>query len=155
MDNTIRMRREEIESLKELFAMLTISQNVQALDQRLGQIAYGKRDMAMVKKKIQSICENLMHTIPTDQLITLSRNMRNISYSIGIKPPQSKRDKDYGMWLTFDAVNGLIDAAREVCMLCDKGGKDQHYCPLRRALDELAYPPECQIKGRCPYYGGI
>jgi hypothetical protein len=150
-----RVTSDEQIGLKRLAGIISIF-HFKELEDRIQSIRYGKRDFAMVEKALDRLFAALSDTIPDEQRPTLSRNMQNISVNIGIKRPvTSTYDDDFGLWLSYSAIDGIINAARETCVLCSKTGKEQHSCPLRKGLDELPVTKINDTKGQCPYYGRI
>jgi hypothetical protein len=151
----MHLNAQEVKNINELFAILSIFQNIKNLDVRFSKIPYAKRDFAMIRKKFEKLCEQILCTVPDDKLVSMAKNVRNMGYNIGIKSPQNRQDDEFGLWVSFNSLNGLVNAAHETCMLCTKGGRDQHCCPLRQAFSEIYFPPENTSKGTCPYYAGF
>lgn len=153
-ENRRRFNSNEQYDLKCLFAALTILERV-GMESRIAEIPYAKRNFALVKSLTSKLCDALLHTMPSEQLYHLSRNVRDISYNIGVKRPACQTDNDYGIWLSYAAIDALIDSAGETCMLCNKTCKEQQSCPLRKGLNELPVKKINDVKGECPYYGRI
>lgn len=145
---------DEQYSLKCMFAAISIFERVE-LDGRFASIPYAKRDFALIKSRLSNLCNLLLETMPTEQLLSLSKNLKAISYTIGVKRPASQTDKDFGLWVSYDALNALMASAHDTCMMCSKNGKEQQSCPLRKGLNELPVEKINETKGQCPYYGKI
>lgn len=154
MEERKRFTADEQVEIKRFFVALSILQGIK-LNSRIEKIHYGKRDMGMVKSKLEKICNSLMDLMPLDQLRALERNIKSITYTVGIKKPIENRDDDYGLWLSFNAITALMEGAHDTCMMCAKNQKEQNKCPLRRGLDELPVTTINETKGECPYYGRI
>lgn len=155
-DNRRRMSGTEQREIHALFAAITLLKD-DALRERLGQVRYGRRDYAMIIKTLYSLCERLMDTIPTQQLISLRRNLKEIGCTVGVRRPIHRNDAEYGMWLSYDALNALAPAIHDACLLCDRSPGEQRRCPLRAALREMPIDVvvENDEAGKCPYFGGI
>ena len=93
-------------------------------------------------------------TVPDEQLISISRMMKSISYTVGMKKPGSghSHNDEYGMWISFNLANQLFSGCHDHCMMCAFDGVKQRTCPLRKALAEIAIETVDE-GGDCPYFG--
>jgi len=148
------MNADEQYDLKCLLAASSICERI-GLERRFAKVKNGPRNWMYAKKHIKTLLEGVMDQIPTEQLMSLSKNLDSISFTVGIKKPITQSDKDFGLWLSYDAINALMESAHDTCMMCSKTGKEQQSCPLRKGLDELPVQRINETKGECPYYGRI
>lgn len=149
------MTADEQVGLRRLSCAKTLL-NLDGLDARIKCIPYGARDLGMIRAKIKRLMDEIMNTVPDDQQPGLKRNLRQLSINIGQKKPvASTYEQDYGLWVSYEGINGLMEAAHETCMMCGKRGKEQQTCPLRKGLNELPVERINETKGECPYYGRI
>jgi hypothetical protein len=58
------------------------------------------------------------------------------------------------MWVSWDAINGLIEAGREKCITCTLTPQEQRQCKLAKALDEMPAEKDETAAG-CGYYGRL
>ena len=129
----------------------------QLRDDRYKMIAGMKRDLAMMEKKLDRILEEFLKTIPTEQILTYRRTLFDSSYTLGVtcratSNNEQKRKDEYGMYLTFAQIEGLLDGAREKCKFCLLEGEDLKRCPLRKTLDQIPNDAPESDGTDCPYY---
>lgn len=127
-----------------------------AADKRIAMVPYGKRDIAMLRSKSQSLFRGICDTIPAKQLQQMHGNLKHASCHVGVaKMPEHQRMQQYGQFLTNAACRALFVAVEDHCRMCMLDKHQQKKCELRAALDEM------RIKGAdgtgredgCPYFG--
>lgn len=157
MDNTTkRMTASEREALIRLAVVADILDEARAgLEQRSGMIPGARRDIAMMRTKSERLLERFEATIPPEQVDIYRRNINMCGYSVGVKSPYNRVQRDiYGMWLSFDVIRTLVAGLHDMCQLCDMDRAERRACPLRKALDTI--PNDCPGNGDdCPYYGVV
>lgn len=47
------------------------------------------------------------------------------------------RMADFGVYLSYDDINAVLDALGDHCLLCSKSKKEAQDCPLRKALERI------------------
>jgi hypothetical protein len=149
-----RMTGNEREAFLRLMTTVDILHKQRPeLAQRVRLIPGGLRDYGLVVAKAQALCENLLHTLPNEQLETLLRNIPHMAYTVGTKMfSRGDHDSEYGMWISFKALDPISEVIHEHCMLCMKDTQEQRQCPLAKALDTLPSDKKDYAPG-CGYFG--
>ena len=124
------------------------------LDRRFRVIPGGRRDLGMLKAKINKLMQCVTDTIPDDQLMTYIRSLKMVSYTVGIKKPgrMERNDKEYGMWLSFEIINALLSGCHDHCMMCPSDKAQRRACTLRKALETIPNDAPERGDGDCPFY---
>ncbi len=116
-----------------------------------------KRDLRLCQTALDRLLLAFVESVPKEQRLAYVRTLRDTSYTTGVRCRarygNARLDDEYGMYLTFSQINGLMNAAREKCMLCGLDTEGQRRCPLRKVLDEI--PNDAPDSDGCPYYGVI
>lgn len=152
---TKRLTASERESLMRMnIALDILTTEYTALAARAALVPGAKRDLAMMRVKIDKIMEGFILTIPQEQLRTYQNALLMSGYSIGIKRPggTANNDKEYGMWLPNEVINGLVKGCHDHCMMCDLDKGQRRSCWLRKALDIVPNDVPQHEDGDCPYY---
>jgi len=150
-----RMTGNERESFLRLMTAADILHKERdALAGRMKMIPNGSRDYGLIAAKTQKLFEALLTTIPLEQLLTFQRNLPYTVYSVGTKNVGGKHDSEFGMWISFDALNAIIDSLHDHCMLCTLDIQDQRKCPLAKAFDTLPVSKDEDSRG-CGYFGRV
>lgn len=152
---TKRLTASERESLVRLNVALEILTNEPAgLAQRSALIPGAKRDLAMMKTKIGKLMGEYVLTIPPDQYKTYINSLKMASYTIGVKRPgaQQRDDRNYGLWLPNEVINGLLEGCHDHCMMCSLDRGQRKCCQFRKTLDAIPNDVEQREDGDCPYY---
>ena len=124
------------------------------LTQRLAEIPYAKRDIALMRTKIYKLIEKLTETIPDDQMPHWVKQLEKTQYYVGVRNPADKNriEKDYGLWLTFDTLYKLIAGCKDKCLMCMLDKAQRKACPLKKAIDAVPNDVPEKEDGDCPYY---
>lgn len=151
-----RLRGNESEALKRLQVAVEILDGTRPqLWDRLKGMQNGRRDMGNAVASLDRVFTGLLHTVPTEQLLTIRRNLASIGYTIGVRRPGGvENEKDFGMWLSWETINALLDASRERCIVCSLVVDEQRKCPLGKALDTLPADKDTTARG-CGWYGRL
>lgn len=122
---------------------------------RAAMVKYARRDLAMLAARAKELVKRFDETIPDDQLPGFIRNLRDSVWTVGVRRPAADtKYGDYGLWLSYEQLNALLDGCHDHCMVCTADKIGRMKCPLRRALDQI--PNDVTDRaGDCPYYGGI
>ena len=108
----------------------------------------------MLKAKIKKLMEQVVGTIPDDQLKSYVNSLKMASYTVGIrKPGNMERDeKNYGMWLPFEVINALLNGCHDHCMMCPADKAERRACKLRKALETIPNDTPDRDDDDCPFY---
>lgn len=149
-----RLTATEKEALQRLnIALEILTKEKDNLAARAAMIPGAKRDMAMMAAKIEKLMGEMVLTIPDEQLATYVRALKMVSYTIGVKNPfRQTNEKDYGMWLPFDVINGLLEGCHDHCMMCNLDRVGRMRCRFRKTLDTIPNDVVQWQDGDCPYY---
>lgn len=151
-----RIRGSESEAFKKLHVAADILDAVRdVFRERAGMVKNGRRDLALAATLVNKTFVSMLETVPTDQLITMQHNVANAVYMVGVKrADKTQNDKDYGMWVSWETLNRLIEGARDCCMTCDRGIQEQRQCPLAKAFDTLPADKDNNSIG-CGWFGRV
>lgn len=155
MMEKIRLTASERESLIRLnVAYEILDSEGEHLARRFGVIPGGRRDLGMLKAKIKKLMEQVVGTIPDDQLKSYVNSLKMASYTVGIrKPGHMERDeKTYGMWLPFEVINALLAGCHDHCMMCPADKAERRACKLRKALETVPNDTPDRDDDDCPFY---
>lgn len=155
-ENRMRLRASEREALLRLCMVCDImARDVDALDARLAQVKYGKRDKGMISAAVNRLLDGLMATIPTDQLVSFRRNMDMCAYVVGVRNAgKVNANEEYGMFLPYDTLNTILEGLHDKCMMCSLDTMGQRKCKLRKALDVIPNDIE-DVENGCKFFGVV
>lgn len=151
-----RIRGSEAESFKQLHVASDILDGLRRdLNERAGMVKWGRRDLAAASTLLNKVFEAMLETVPLSQLETMSRNLKSACFWTGTRRPGERENKtDFGMWVSWDTINGLIEASRDRCLTCALNPQEQRKCPLAKALDELPVEKDETARG-CGWFGRL
>lgn len=155
MSVTKRLTASEREGMIQMIVADDIlSHTPEFLAARAKLVPGAKRDIAMMRAKIQKLNQKFIETIPDDQKMTYLRSLQMRSYMIGCKGPATPKQntKDFGMWLSFDTINALVSGIRDHCMMCNLDRTGRKSCTLRKTLDAIPNDTQIRDDGDCPYF---
>ena len=147
---------KEYAALQSLFAAVSHLQVLlPTLEKRAKMRKNLWRDMKLVDKKIDSITNEIITTIPLEKLKHISADIRNVKLYIRVEPPGLRSMGTEGFSYTpTKTLNELLAYVCEhECMMCDKTPKEaKKSCEVRRMLDS-ALPHEINVKDgeHCKY----
>jgi len=123
----------------------------------IADLPYIKRDIGMIRSKIQKILGELTKTIPENQLQSFKKMLHTATYSVGVQNPlkEFNNDKDYYIWLSYATVYELVAGCHNTCLMCDLDKQGRKSCPLRKTLDTIPNDTPDRPDGDCPYYGVV
>ena len=151
-----RIRGTEAEAFKRMHVASDILDGLRRdLHERAGLVKWGRRDLAAASALLNRVFAAMLETVPLPQLETMSRNLRSACFWVGVKLPGERENKDeFGMTLSWDAINNLIEAGREKCLTCALNPQEQRQCPLAKALDTMPAEKNETTTG-CGWYGRL
>ena len=154
--STLRIRGSEAEAFKRLHVASDILDGLRRdMHERAGMVKCGRRDLAAASALLNKVFAAMLETVPLPQLQTMQRNLRSACFWTGVKLPGENANKsDFGMTLSWDTINCLIEAGREKCLTCDLTPDRQRQCPLAKALDKMPAEKDETATG-CGYYGRL
>lgn len=149
-----RLTASERESMVRLsVAYEILTQEVETLKERSKLVPGARRDMAMMRTKIDHLLHAFMGTIPSAQLTTFQNALKMSSYVIGVRRPGAtpRDDKNYGIWLPNEVINELLGACHDHCLVCNYDRAERNRCKFRKTLDAIPNDVEDRADGDCPY----
>lgn len=151
-----RLNATEQQGLLALFAALNALNDSEDLDTRLNLIGNGKAMRNGAKGMIHKLADKVMDTMPTEQLISFSRNLKTLRYYVEVAKPNGRSYENDGRWLSYDALDMLCAAAQDGrCLVCQKDKQEQRKCPLAKAFDELPCMKADERADGCRYFTGL
>lgn len=145
--------REVMMRLNLALQFLTV--DVPLFEPRVSMIEHGSSMLNGARGMIDKFLRECYKTIPTDQLKTLARSLRDASYTVGIRCPatknNAKREDEYGVVVPISAINEVFAALQDHCAICMAGQAEAKSCKLRKALDAIPNDSVDRTDGGCQY----
>ena len=134
-----------------------LTDDIKALETRAAIIDHGKSGIALLKAWTLKLFRAMVDTIPEEQLKSVLHSMNDMSYVIGVKSPGKLKsdNRNFGMWLSNEQVNALIEGCHDKCMMCNLDKQQRRGCALRKALDSIPNDVPMRDNGDCQYYTEI
>ena len=143
-----RLRRAEKEAM--MYIMNTTSQLAYAKDdlkERLGMIPDGAERLQTILDGISSLLDDLIHTIPVTQCVSLKNATSD--YQVRVVPKAMPMTES--IVITKANAKVLIDSAQEgKCVSCVLDGNECRKCELEQVL-EWVTPMTAYSATLCPY----
>lgn len=158
MAETKRLTASERDALLRMnVAAEILIEDIRELDARAALVPFARRDMAMLAAVARRLLKGFGATIPEGQIRTYWNALNMTSYVVGIKKPGAMTgdEKNFGLWVPFEALNLMMAACHDHCLMCPGDKGQRRACPLRRALDMIPNDTEEREDGDCPYYTQI
>ena len=151
-DGRERMRGDEREGLiMLLLAGQVLSDAEEKIGRRAGTVRRGSWRIHLAKSHINRAADDIMATIPVDQLQTAKHDMMKATYKIGWYRPLQIRD-EWGVWVSYHDLARMADAIADHCITCNKDGNGQRKCELRKILNDIpGKTMEPEKGGPCPW----
>lgn len=151
---TKRLTASERESLVRLnIALEILHHEPEVLAARAAMVPGVRRDLAMLRAKIQATMGRIVTTVPDEQIRTYLNALHQASFTIGAKRPgKAREDREYGMWLPYEVLNTLLNGLHDHCMLCTLERDGRARCELRKGLDAIPNDVPARADGDCQYY---
>lgn len=138
-------------ALEAVHAVLESPKTWPVLAERLKGVKYGARDKGMLTSALGRVLKEMYNTVPYEQLAHLSRNIKLAGVNVGVHIKGRSKESEYGMLLSWEQIDALMDATREKCLVCTLDPQEQRKCPLAKVLDEFPSNKNEHGKG-CGYY---
>lgn len=144
----------EYTELQRVMALLNGLDEVYALNERIGAIKYGKRDLACIKRLSGKLLEGILRTIPKNKVQRIRDELPRLTADVRIRGAATP-EKQEVLLVPFDALVALMGSAIEQsCYLCSKTEKEGRKCKLYRQICAcLPYKPNSKGDGFCPLAG--
>ena len=156
MKDNKRLNASEQQALIAMFAALNALKDSEDLDTRLNQIKGAKSWRNGALGMIRKTCEAVLDSMPTEQIVSVKRNLQTLRYYIAVVKPGGRTYKDDGRWLSYEALETLCAAAQDGrCLMCQKNKQEQRQCPLAKAFDELPCMKADERAEGCKYFTGL
>lgn len=130
-----RMRRNERELMILLYAMEMLLQNARETAQKTltARTTSGWRDIRLTETLLGKMNEELLDSVPQDQMQAIYADIQNSSIQIRVRAAASVPDS---IWhLETGQIATLANYAVQSCLMCDnRSGKG---CKLKKLLEEL------------------
>lgn len=150
-----RLSADEMRGLLNLFAGLNALKEAELVNSRITEIEGARRLYMCGWGMIRRLSEKIVDSMPMDQVLSLRRNLKTLRYSISVARPGGKDYSDDGRWLSYTALDVLVGAAQDTCLMCMKDKQEQRKCPLAKAFDELPCSREDFRTDGCRYFNGL
>ncbi len=150
-----RLHADERLALLHLCAALQGFVSAGALDKRIASIKGAKSMVNGAKGMLGKVLDSIYDTMPLEQLISFRRNLKGLRYSISIQNVGGKDYKNDGFYMSIEAIETILEAAKDHCLMCVKDTSERRKCPLAKALDELPMKHADENANGCRYFGGI
>lgn len=154
MADRMRLNGREQEALNRLMvAQSAITESIQCMDKRrYTMIPNLKFKLSGASKHIERGLESILETVPTDQLITIRKNLQHMAYKFGVR--QVTKDETFkGVYVEYSLLHPLVEAAAEACTMCCKDDREQKHCKLAAAFDLMVENKGSNAFHQCPYFG--
>lgn len=93
------------------------------------------RAVGACKRLMERFCD----TVPDDQLVSLTKNVKRFKVHYGVELPPQRRDST-GFWLSESDLQTMSAALAEHCLGCMKDVTEQRACGLKKVLDRVSAP---------------
>lgn len=150
-----RLTASERKGLYHMFAALEGMVNSTSLQRRIDSIPGCKRLVNSAKGMLGKATEQVMESMPLEQVKSVRRQLPGLRYSISIANVSGKEMKQDGMWLSWEALEALTEGVRDHCLMCTCNTEEQRRCKLAKALDELPCIKADENARGCRYFGGL
>lgn len=153
-----RMTATEREALGTLSVADQIVTNAIKMfrDDRYRIVPGMKRDLRLVESTMERLLKRFLDTIPTEQVKSYVHTLQDTSYTTGVRCRarygNRNLDDEYGMYLTFEQINGLVEACKEKCHYCGYNTEGIRRCKLRKIFDQIPNDAPDDDGYGCPYY---
>lgn len=147
-----RLRGDEREGLiMLLLAAQVVKDAEEKIGRRAGKIKRGAWRLHLAHSHIVRAGDDIMATVPVDQLQTAKHDMLSATYKIGWYRPLQVRD-EWGVWIPYKDLSVMAGAISDHCITCGKDGNEMRKCKLRRILNDLpGKTDEPDDGGQCPW----
>lgn len=148
-----RMNASEQSAHLEIIACVAALRRVSRNLTRLNDIKRGKFWLNGAITSLQNLSNALDATIPDGQHESLRRQIHNLRFHVGVTSIANQYNADYGRWLSFNQLDIVGDALKNVCMMCTKNTQEQRQCPYAKLMDSLPIDKPDDHSNGCGYFG--
>jgi hypothetical protein len=138
--------------LRVVTALNILITEPEQLKSRMKDVPYYSRDVGMLRKKALTMIEKMTDTIPKEQMWQWYREVKSVSYTVGVSGVTSRNNEKYGVWLPNNVINALLEGCKEQCLMCNLDKGQRRACALKKALDAVPNDVPDKMDGDCPYY---
>lgn len=148
-----RMTADERDALMHLAALKTLTPvTYVSLEKRAKNIKLAKARLGLLAWLSEWLVNVFMASIPDDQIESMKRNLEGCTFQIGARKVVKNGDADeWGLWVSNDDLNALMEAAENKCLTCDLHDSRERSCKLRAALDRLGADGQHDAGKGCEY----
>lgn len=154
MAEKMRMTASEREGIMRLGMITSVVQEIEPNFQKRAQIMPGfMKRLHTMQTLSMSAVNQFKETLPEEQYATYNNNLKLCKYRIGaMKGTGGRDDVNFGIWLPMGVINGLLEAVRTHCDLCNLDTAERRACRLRKTLDNIPNDIRERDNGDCPYF---
>lgn len=153
------MRYVDKEGLIALAAVASTlnDEDIRGIEDRIAKIKNGNRDLALIRRMSESLLYKVIEAMPMDKddAKDVRRYLSTMKIYTGIRntPRHGRLDplKDFGMYLTYDEVNALLEASTASCALCTKTDGEAKNCKVRKIIAKLPVKDVEHTADKCGY----
>jgi len=153
---TKRLSASERDTMLRIVTALNILvTEPEKLKERMKDVPYYSRDVGMLRAKALSIIDKMTNTVPKEQMWQWYREVKSVTYTVGVPGVSSHNNDKYGVWLPNNLINALMDGCKEQCLMCNLDKGQRRACKLKKTLDAIPNDIQDKMDGDCPYYAEI
>lgn len=109
------------------------------MQSRKGLIKRMNNEFSRAVGACRRLMERFCETVPDDQLLSLTKNVKRFKVHYGVELPPQRRDST-GFWLSEKDLQTMSAALAEHCLGCMKDVTEQRACGLKKVLDRVSAP---------------
>lgn len=155
MEDRKRLNSTENNGFMSMCAALNAISDAEVLEKRIRTIPHAWGMYKSCAKQIEKLIEMICGTVPVEQLMAWHRNRKTLKYYIAVTSPMGRPYDNDGRWLSYDALDTILDAAQAYCLTCTKNPQEQRQCKLAKAMDELPLRKADERAHGCRYFTGL
>lgn len=146
----------EYAELQTVIGLVDALGRLDAINDRLGLIRYGKRDLGCIRAKANKLFEKLLLTVPNKKLRMIKQELSRTYCEVKLHGAAGQAWDNLCI-VPMDALTAIMNKAIEQsCYLCSKDAKAGKRCDLYKMLCAcLPYAPEQRKDGACPLAGSF
>lgn len=139
------LRPQEREELFRWMAALSIVKE-RELDPRFRQGKNGARDLGLLRATLDRLVEQLLDTVPLEELVSVRANAKALRCTVGVRPVRDSQLQEYGRFVSYEQLDVLIKACDDHCLMCSLEPHEVRSCALRKAIGAIGgYAPQCGL----------
>lgn len=96
---------------------------------------YGRRDMGLIRSRLDALIKKILQTVPGEQLRSIRHQMEQSTIRVAVKSPKGRIGDDLWVCSREELVELVRFAVWGACPSCDK--EDGSRCKLRQVIDAL------------------